>query len=140
MQMEHFRETFPIQKLHLKSGFCITSLMYIPSKIIIWTNLFTGNVNEMYFLIEIFLTESFVAEYICSYWHCNLGEMYNKIKYIKNFAFRMEFKFLCVLLMEKTFKKHRFSKFNQTDGSDFAVLADNPLDDITMRWSKAVYG
>lgn len=40
----------------------------------------------MYFLIEIFLTESFVAEYICSYWLCNLGEMYNKIKYIKFFS------------------------------------------------------
>lgn len=42
----------------------------------------------MYFLIEIFLTESFVAEYICSNWLCNLGEMYNKIKYIKFFSLK----------------------------------------------------
>lgn len=55
---------------------------------IIWNNLFTGNVNEMYFLIEMFLTESFVAEYICSCRLCNLGEMYNKIKYIKFFSFK----------------------------------------------------
>lgn len=42
----------------------------------------------MYFLIEMFLTESFVAEYICSCRLCNLGEMYNKIKYIKFFFFQ----------------------------------------------------
>lgn len=42
----------------------------------------------MYFLIEMFLTESFVAEYICSCRLCNLGEMYNKIKYIKFFSFK----------------------------------------------------
>ena len=35
-----------------------------------------------------FLTESFVAEYICSCQLCNLGEMYNKIKYIKFFSFK----------------------------------------------------
>lgn len=40
----------------------------------------------MYFLIEMFLTESFVAEYICSCRLCNLGEMYNKMKYIKFFS------------------------------------------------------
>lgn len=134
MKMEHFRETFPIQQLQLKSGFCIISLMYIPSKIIIWSNLFTGNVNEMYFLIEIFLTESFVAEYICSYWHCNLGEMYNKIKYIKFFAFKNGIQISLCFALGKTFKKHRFSEFNWTDGSDFAVLADilwmtSPWDD-----------
>lgn len=59
--------------------------------------------------------------------------MYNKIKYIKNFAFKNGIQISLCFAYGKTFKKHRFSKFNQTDGSDFAVLADNPLDDITMR-------
>lgn len=94
---------------------------YVHPKIIIWSNLFTGNVNEMYFLIEIFLTESFVAEYICSYWLCNLGKMYNKIKYIKFFPSKMEFKFLCALLMIKTFIESDSQSSNGLTWSDFTV-------------------
>lgn len=49
-----------------------------------------------------FLTESFVAEYICSCRLCNLGEMYNKIKSIKFFFFqKIECKVPCVSLCGK---------------------------------------
>lgn len=106
MKREDFSNKVPIQQLYLQSVVCIISPVIALTKSIIWSNLFTGNVNEMYFLIEIFLTESFVAEYICSYWLCNLGEMYNKIKYIKFFSSKkFKFRFLCVLLKGSIFIK-----------------------------------
>lgn len=66
----------------------------------------------MYFLIEMFLTESFVAEYICSCRLCNLGEMYNKIKYIKFFSFeKLNAKCLCLLMGKIRSQKPKFLKF-----------------------------
>lgn len=126
ISVKHFLHSNTFQ-----SGFCIISLMYILSKSIIWSNLFTGNVNEMYFLIEIFLTESFVAEYICSIWLCNLGEMYNKIKYIKFFSSKnwIQLSFFC--LWEKPSSSHRFSKFNWA-WSDFAVW-------VGIHWAAALW-